>query len=170
MSIKSDIYREQPYWLNFIFFGNMYQLDYRTTINDGETIYLQLKTPPDFLIHILKRIIRVEGETVQMRLIKEPTITDGTNELTPQNLDDRFDKNSNLIIYDNPTAVSGGTEKARSVAYGATRGNVQASGLFDEVDIERVLEKGLDYVIEFVNEGETPTDLLFSMLYYESRN
>lgn len=162
--------RDNPYWLNFIFFGSMYLVNYRTELSDGETLNLQLKTPDDNLIHIVSRQLKAEGETVEMELIKEPTITDGDNLVTPQNLDDRFSKESDLIIYDNPTNVSGGTIKSTNVAYGSSRGNRISSALFEDPQIERVLGQDLDYVLSITNEGDSATDVMLNMLFYESGN
>lgn len=162
--------RDNPYWLNFIFFGAMYLVSYRTNLGAGATLNLQLKTPPDKLIHILSRQLKARGQTVEMELIKEPTITDGDNEVIPQNMDDRFTKESDLIIYDNPTNVSGGTVKSINVAYGATQGNVTSSALFEDPEIERVLGQDMDYVITITNEGGSATDVMFNILFYESGN
>jgi len=160
----------RPYWLQFLYAGQVFALYHRFTIPTGGTYYIQLKTPSNpRLIHIIARQVNLFGGTpVVLNILEDPTVTDGT---TPPdsifNLDRRSQKQTDLEAYINPTDVSGGTLTVRDVFFASTpRGSATLQSQVFEV----VLRPESDTIYSFTNEANSETDVVLSIQWYESDN
>lgn len=162
-------HNQRPYWLQFLFTGQAFTLSHRVTVVSLATTYVQISTNSDRMIHLSNVSIATENEQLQIQLIKEPTFTTGSTPIPVINLDDRSAKTESSNFYSDPTGVSGGTilfEDMIPQGAQAQGGLIVASiGHF-----ERILDYDTDYIIAITNEGNSATDVMLNITFYESSN
>lgn len=169
--IHKYLLRDTPYWLNFVFTGQMYIANHIMTIGAGLTSYLQANTQT-MLIHGLTRILAVEGGgPILYQVLEEPftTLTDGTLPIDCiSNMDRRSTKTNEFTYYRNPTNVTGGTLIEQGLV--ATGGGPQASAALEMGLAERVYKQNTKYIFRATNQGAQPSTVSYSFLWYESGN
>lgn len=158
MDFKQNSFRQTPYWLQFLFFGQAFQAIHSTTFSGTKNF--QLKTGTDNIIHLLNRSIRVHQPDVTISLIENPTLTNGSTEINSFNLDRQLTKSPDLTIYTDPSGISGGTTLYQE--------NLPFADEYDTKETELVLKKDSDYIFRVT--PTTSTRVRMSWLWYESGN
>lgn len=163
------------YWMHFIFSGQAFNLFEKFTVTTAVNQYLQIKTPATGVIHITDISIIPNGEEITINAIEAPTVTDGTTAVTPNNMDRRSAQTAlgtfGISVFNNPTAVSGGTIIESLYLPGiagtaqTSKGGGQGKGLS-----ERVLKPNTDYILEIINNGATTSDVQLNIFLYWSSN
>lgn len=167
--IGSSLFRSSPYWLNFLFAGQMYSWDYKFSVGAGASVYYQVKTGANWMFHTLSRTVSVEaGGPYRVELYEAPTVTDGTIQQLPYNMNRKSAKTAEPIIYINPTGVSGGTLLEKMFL--PTGGGPKTSGELAAGISERVLKPSTNYVVKITNSGGAAGTAMINLLFYESGN
>jgi hypothetical protein len=169
---QSDQTRSTPYVLNFIFAGAVQNIFQSFTVANNGTAYIQIKTPPDYFVHITSRQHGVStngtGEAI-FDLVEAPTLTDGA---TPVEVNSNVNRNSAKLlvpaIYNDPTAVTGGTVIARDYVYGSGNKSANVVGALEA--LERLLLKDTDYVVQIDNNTGQSAVITTNLILYASSN
>lgn len=167
--LKQRFHNQRPYWLEFVFSGVSFSVSYRVTISALSTSYIQISTNSEKLLHITDILVGTENEALGIELLKEPTFDTGTTPIPIINLDDRTSKTADTSIYSDPTNVSGGIQLFESYVPqgGAAKGGSVVGGINR---LERILDYNTDYIFAITNEGNSATDAMVNMTFYESLN
>lgn len=167
--LRSNMYRDTPYWLNSIFQGQMFTASHVYTIAAGATAYLQLSTPAK-LAHIINFAGQAEGAGPILVLVREnPTLTTGSTPPTAfSNMNRRSAKTPAMQVFTNPTGVSGGTVIETFLV--ATGGGPKSAGSFGIPALEWVLKSSTNYSLSFQNQGSQSSSCQVSLVWYESEN
>lgn len=167
--IDKIISRETPYWLQFLYAGQMFTASHLySAVAAGGTVYVESIIGSE-LIHLLARNVTVDGGgPVTLSLYEAPTITDGTLQFTKMNCDRRSAKTGTFILYYNPTAVSGGT--LLFTDYIATGGGPKGTGGTTVGINEVVFKPNTKYVLAITNTGTQTSNVQINYLWYESSN
>lgn len=171
MTIQSNLFRNTPYFLNFIFNGQMWTFRHRLSIAGNTTVdAIQVKTGSPKLIHAFQRTMTVEGGgPYVISLVEAPaTITDGTLLTTNHNMDRRSTKTSQLQYFSNPTNVTGGIIIDEDFV--PTGSGPKATGSFAGSGVERVLKVNTTYVLRVQNQSSNAGTFQFNILTYDSGN
>lgn len=168
MLIEKDISRETPYWLQFLYAGQMYIASHLYSVASGATVYVESITNAK-LVHLLSRTLTVDsGGPVALSLYEAPTVTNGTSQFTIMNCDRRSAKTPTFVLYYNPTAVSGGT--LLFTDYIATGGGAKGTGSTTAGINEVVFKPNTKYVLALTNSGSQTSAVQVNYLWYESSN
>jgi hypothetical protein len=169
---KTSSLRETPYWMNFLFTGQMYTASHSYTIGNGATAYVQSIIPPTTgrIIHLMARNINVDGGgPITINLYENPTVTDGTTPFSAMgNCDRRSAKTPQWALYCDPTAVSGGTLLTTDIV--STGGGPKATGSLVSGAVELIFKPSAKYVLKMTNNGSIASTVIVSYLWYESGN
>jgi len=168
---KTEVLRQTPYWLNFLFAGQMYIASHSYTIGNGATAYVESIIPPTTgkIIHLLTRGITVEGGgPITIDLYEAPTVTDGTTPFIMSNLDRRSAKTPSWQLFSDPTGVSGGTHISTDIV--STGGGPKATGALVSGTTELIFHPSYRYVLKMTNLGSLASTVIVSYLWYESGN
>lgn len=168
MALTSYQFRNQPYWLGFVFAGQAFTLSYREVIPPGESLNIQISTGKETITHVPNRTIVSQGEQLGIKLIKSPHFVPGNKRIEVINLDDRSKIQAATSFYSGASSVHGGTvmEESMIPRFAFTQGGSPVeSALF-----ERILQYDTNYILSITNEGYYPTNVLVSMAFYESGN
>lgn len=168
MAITSYQFRNQPYWLGFVFAGQAFTISCREIIPAGESLNIQISTGKETITHIPNRTIVSQSEQLGIKLIKSPRFVPGSKRIDVINLDDRSKIQAATSFYSNASSVYGGTvmEESMMPRFAFTQGGSPVeSALF-----ERILQYDTNYILSITNEGYYPTNVLVSMAFYESGN
>lgn len=167
--LRSSIYRDTPYWLNFVFSGQAFSASHVYTIGAGQAAYLELRTDAR-IVHLLSFTGQTEGSGPILALVREnPTATSGTTPPTAlANMDRRSAKTPAMQVFVNPTGISGGTVIETFLI--ATGGGPKAAGSFAAFGLEWVLKSASRYVLSFTNQGSQSSSCHVSLLWCESEN
>lgn len=168
MTISSSLFRDTPYWLNFLYAGQMFSWDHKFTIPSAGTVYYEVETGLSRLHHTLTRGLAVDGGgPITLRLIEAPTLTDGTLKAA-NNMDRRSAKIAATKFYTNPTGVAGGT--VIEEMFIPTGGGPNTSASLQAGLTERILKPNTKYVVSILNSGAQPSTVEVNILFYESVN
>lgn len=166
--IEKIISRETPYWLQFLYAGEMFTASRLYSVAAASTAYVQSITHAK-LIHLLARTLSVDGGgPITLALYEAPTVTDGTLQFTKMNCDRRSAKVSTFDLFYNPTAVSGGT--LLFTDYVATGGGPKSTGSTTAGINEVVFKPNTKYVLALTNTGTQTSAIQINYLWYESSN
>lgn len=169
MTIESSIMRQTPYWLNFLFVGQMYSASHKYSIAATSSAYMESIVPSNKLIHLISRDLTVDaGGPLDVELYEAPTITDGTTPPTIYNLDRRSSKTPSWQLFVNPTGVSGGTKLL--VAQISTGGGPKSTGGLSSGVAEFILKPSTKYVLKITNTGTQTSTVVLTYTWYESGN
>ncbi len=168
MALTSYQFRNQPYWLSFVFAGQVFTLSYRTSIPAGASLNIQISTSEDTITHITDRRIVSQSEQLGIKLLKNPHFLPGKKKLPTINLDDRSKIQAATSFFVNATNVYGGTvmEESMMPRYAFTQGGSPIESTL----YERILQYNSNYVLAIQNEGFYPTNVAINMAFYESGN
>ena len=168
MALTSYQFRNQPYWLGFVFAGQAFTISHREKIEPGKSLYIQITTGKDTITHVANRIVISQAGQLGIRLIKNPDFVPGNKQIPVINLDDRSKIQAATSFYSDASNVYGGTILEESMiprcafTYG---GSPVESTLF-----ERILQYDTNYILAITNEGFYPNDTMVNMVFYESGN
>lgn len=166
--ITSNTFRDTPYWLNFLFEGQMFTWHNKFSIPATSTVFYEVKTDPLRLHHTFQRSLSVEGGgPITLQLIEAPTLVDGTP-IVSNNLDRRSAKTADTLFFINPTGVSGGT--VIEEMFIPTGGGPNTSAALNAGLTERVLKQGTTYAVSLTNDGAQASTVEVNIIYYESGN
>lgn len=168
MALMSYQFRNQPYWLGFVFAGQAFTVSYRDVIPAGRTLGIQISTGKDTITHITNRTIISQGEPLGIKLIKAPSFTIGNKRISAVNLDDRSKIQAATSFYAYASGVYGGTVLEETMIPG--RAYTQGGSPVESTLYERILQYDTNYILSITNEGVYPTNVLVSMAFYESGN
>lgn len=169
---SGGIFRNTPYWLNFIYDGKAYKTFFRTTVAGGANAnLLQFKTPPETLIHIISRTAALQGGGPYIiSAIEAPTtITNGTPLNRRINQDRRSGRTAEMLVFTNPTGVTGGLVYDEQFINTAGSGS-NAAGVAGADGFERVLRPNTNYLINVNNTGGNTATVQLDIIWYESDN
>jgi len=170
--ISSTVFRDTPYWLNFVFAGQTFNMSHiYSSVAAGASVYFQATTEGR-LAHIVRLAASVQGGgPVVGYLIESPSFTAGSAPPTVvANMDRRSSKAPTMACYVNPTGVTGGTTIELTLI--ATGGGVLETGAGSVAieALEWVLRPETSYVIRLHNQGTAASTINLSMVWYESSN
>jgi hypothetical protein len=168
MALTSYQFRNQPYWLGFVFAGQAFTISHRETILPGKSLYMQISTGKDTITHVTNQTIVSQCEQLSIKLIKSPDFVPGFKQIPVINLDDRSKIKAATSFYSNASSIRGGIvlEENLIPRFAFTQGGSPIeSTLF-----ERILQYDTHYVLIIKNEGIYPTSTMINMAFYESGN
>lgn len=173
--INSEILRNTPYTLQFLFEGQVFSFYYESTLDGGGGIdseVIQLKTNGDKITHLMGLTVNSNSEDISLEFIESPTITDGTTPIALNNLNRRSSKTADAQIFNNPTSVSGGSVIDKSVGYGdtATGSKLSSSSASTNKFTEELLKRNTDYAFRVINFDAVDVKYIMRGLIYESGN
>jgi hypothetical protein len=162
MPIELLPFRETPYNLQFIFAGKMFAWEYRAAFAPGTTNF-QFKTQASQDVHFITRSITTGSTAINVQLIENPALTDGTTLLSVYNVNRAAGTTATMAIYSNPAAIVGGS----------TLENIQLvqSVTLTQPSPELILKRSEDYILRVVNSGAAPAPYVdLKYVWYESSN
>lgn len=168
MAITSYQFRNQPYWLGFVFAGQAFTVSHRETIQPGTDLNIQISTGKNTITHITNQSIVSQSEQLGIKLIKSPSFVPGIRHIAAINLDGRSQIQAATTFYSDASNVYGGLvlEENMIPRFAFTQGGTPIeSALF-----ERILQYDTDYVLVIKNEGFYPTSVMINIAFYESGN
>jgi len=168
MALTSYQFRNQPYWLGFVFAGQAFTISHRETILPGRSLNMQISTGKDTITHVTNQTIVSQCEQLSIKLIKSPHFTPGFKQIPVINLDDRSKMKAATSFYSNASNIHGGLvlEENLIPRFAFTQGGSPIeSTLF-----ERILQYDTQYILIIKNEGLYPTSTMINMAFYESGN
>jgi hypothetical protein len=150
MALTSYQFRNQPYWLGFVFAGQAFTVSYRASIPAGGALNIQISTGESTITHISNRTIISQCEQLGIKLFKSPNFTPGTNRIPVINLDDRSRIQAATSFYADASNVYSGTVMEESMiprcAY-TLGGSPVESPLY-----ERILQYNTNYILYYRRE------------------
>jgi len=135
-------------------------------ITTGNSLYLELKTPSDYFIHLKKVELWATGAPILFNLIEAPTLTTGVTSFTPQKRNRNGLYSASLAIKTNPTTISGGTIID---AYEFGGGGIGSSAMAStrSTDDEIILKKDTTYLVKCTNNAATTVNISAWVYWYE---
>jgi len=168
MALTSYQFRNQPYWLGFVFAGQAFTVSYRENLAPGKSLNIQISTGKDTITHVTNRTIVSQSEQLGIKLIKSPGFMSGSKRIQVSNLDDRSRIQAATTFYADASNIYGGIvmEESMIPRFAFTQGGYPVeSELY-----ERILQYDTNYILTITNEGIYPTNVLVNMAFYESGN
>lgn len=172
MALSSVLATNRVYWMQFIFAGQAYNMQYKFTVAQGASVEIEIITPADFLIHITNKYASTSSDEIDIELIEDPaTVTDGTTAIPSFNMDRRSAKTSALQIYSDPTAITGGTviESLYLPGFGGLLPTL-SNGQVGQGLSERVLRPSTKYIFRATNNGTASATIQYNWFWYQSSN
>ncbi|HAQ40216.1 MAG TPA: hypothetical protein DCM73_04830 [Clostridiales bacterium] len=167
MALTSYQFRNQPYWLGFAFAGQAFTVSYRSTIEPGNSLYIQISTGKDTIAHITNRTITSQVEQLGIKLIESPWFIAGRKKIPAINLDGRSKIQAATSFYSDATDICGGTILEESMI---PRVAFYGGSPIESTLYERILQYDTNYILEITNEGFCPNSTVLNMPFYESGN
>jgi hypothetical protein len=147
--------------------GNTYRAHGRfEDVGNGTSVYVQLKTNGSRAF-ITSINVAPSDELITVRLLEEPTVTDGDNEITAYNTDLSNLNTAETLVYDNPTSISGGTELESVFLPGSSGLGGERNGQRYNSRVDWVTKESTDYVFEIMNDGTGNVDVGWDISWYE---
>jgi len=168
MALTSYQFRNQPYWLGFVFAGQAFTISYREIIPPRSSLNIQISTGKETITHITNQTIVSQGEQLGIKLIKSPYFEPGNKQIQAINMDGRSKIQAATSFYSNAANIKGGTvlEENMIPRFAFTQGGTPIESKL----YERILQYDTNYILVIKNEGYYPTNALVSMAFYESGN
>lgn len=152
--------RYEPY--DLCLQGRVFALSFNSSISASSTSWAQIKTGAKKVAIVHYDLVAI-SENMKFSVYETPTITDGLNAVTPVNVNRNYADTAVTLFYSNPTGVSGGTLLlVQTMASGANKvGGTSA-------DSETwVLKPNTSYGLKLENLGNSTTEFVFNMGFYE---
>ncbi|MDF2591177.1 MAG: hypothetical protein K0S75_643 [Clostridia bacterium] len=168
MALTSYQFRNQPYWLGFVFAGQAFTISHRETILPGRSLNMQISTGKDTITHLTNQTIVSQCEQLSIKLIRNPDFIPGYKEVPAINLDGRSKIKAATSFFSNASHVNGGSilEENLIPRFAFAQGGFPIeSNLY-----ERILQYDTHYILTIKNEGLYPTSTMINMAFYESGN
>lgn len=168
MAISSYQFRNQPYWLGFVFAGQAFTISCKEIIFPGKSLNIQISTGKNTIMHIKDQRIISQREELGIKLIKNPTFTPGNKVIPAINLDDRSKIKADTSFYYNASNIQDGEllEENFIPSFSFSQGGTPIESMF----FERILQYNTNYILKIINEGFYPTKVMLNMAFYESGN
>lgn len=129
-------------------------------------LYIQINIPADYdaNVNLKETNIYTTGTLATFTLTEAPTVTDGTTLIVPRNRNRKKPDASGLILFSDPTGISGGTELD---SYAIGTGSNPSSGGLGEEEIEWELAPGTKYILQLQNNDVGVQTLYMRAFWYE---
>ncbi len=146
---------------------------YSTVLTPGSTMAIQIKTTLDATVAIKEEILLASAGDLLLQFYEDPTaMTSGTTPIAINNRQRRFYEDdpatytAKTIVYDDPSAISGGTLLKTKYFSGGTVAGPNVISHMEGIGWQ--LAKGHNYVYKFINLDTTSTiSYSFSIAIYE---
>lgn len=156
-----------PSWLRFEPYdlclqGRVFSVSLEGSIASGQSAYAQVKTGALKTAVIHYDFVAV-SENMRFTVLEAPTITDGTTQVTPINVNRNSANTALTRFYTNPSNISGGTTiLIHGMPSGANKigGSTEHSETWD-------LPANTSYVVKIDNLGNSTSTFFFNMGFYE---
>lgn len=127
---------------------------------NATSLYMELITPAAGIFRISNVIASLSEVPGILTLVEEPTITDGTTAIATIHRNRNLAQVPTLILYSDPTAISGGTQIARQIIGGSGAQGVTIKMEPDYI----ILKNSTKYLIALLNSsgGEAYAQLTFA--------
>lgn len=178
--IRSEVLRNTPYILQFIFEGQVYNCYYRSTLaasGGADNVNIQFKTNGNKLTHLIGIELHTNSDRMDIDLIENPTLTDGTTPIPTYNYDRRWGDNSgnnkpsDAVLFSDPTNISGGTITNSDTSYGVgSPAGFKSASSTSLSFIEQPLLADTNYIIRLTNFDTVSINYIVRILFYESGN
>jgi len=179
--VTSATFRQTPYWLNFVYAGQMFTFDYIYTVPaksagiDGVE-YGWIEVPAKGagrIVHILSTIASVNGGgPITVELYEDSTITPGLggSYVTTNNYDRRSTKVADAKFGVEPdTVVEGNLVNSFFISTGG--GGNASAGAVSTGATEMFLKPGSHYALKLINpDTVTAATVSITHIFYESGN
>jgi hypothetical protein len=152
--------RYEPYDLSLQ--GRVFSISLSGAINSGSTSYAQVKTAAKKVTVIHYDLVSLT-ENMKFTVLEAPTITDGTSEVTPINVNRNSAETAVTKFYSNPSGVSGGTT---ILIHGMPSGVNKVGGSSDHSQTWSILPN-TSYAIKLENLGNSTNTFVFNMAFFE---
>ncbi|EPY2274810.1 hypothetical protein ACXAUS_003720 [Clostridium sporogenes] len=168
MAISSYQFRNQPYWLGFVFAGQAFTVSCRKIVLPGKSLNIQISTGKNTITHIKDQRIISQGEQLGIKLIKNPKFTPGTKKIPVINLDDRSKIKADTSFYYDASSIQDGIilEENLIPRFSFSQGGTP----IESASFERILQYDTNYILQIKNEGFCSTNVMLNMAFYESGN
>lgn len=170
-AIGSSVFRNSPYWLNFLYAGQLYSFDWEfTVLKTNGTFIFQLTTSATKFTHVLSNVIAVEGGgPLTIELIEAPATVVGGTVRPIYNMDRRKTKAAGSVVKSGVTSYTGGT--VISTDFLPTGGGPTGVGALPAGIAEKLLKVNTIYLIKLTNHSaSTDSTVITNALFYESGN
>ena len=142
--------------------GRIFSVSFDGSIEAGATSWAQMKVNANAVTVVHYDLIALT-ENITMTVYEAPTITDGSTAVTPVNVNRRSAETATAQFYTNPTSVSGGTFLLVS---GMPSSANKVGGTTAHTEVWS-LTPNTSYGIKMVNNGNSTTGIVFTMLFFE---
>lgn len=142
--------------------GRVFSLSMNGSVSATSTSWAQVKTSSAKVSVVHYDVVSLT-ENLRFSVFEAPTITDGTNAVTPVCVNRNVVGSPSTHFYSNPTGVSGGTLLLiHAMPSGANKvgGSSQHSETW-------VLKPNTSYGLKLENLGNSTTEFVFNMGFYE---
>ena len=157
MAISSYQFRNQPYWLGFVFAGQAFTISCTKIILPGKSLNIQISTGEHTITHIKDQRIVSQGEQLGIKLIKGPKFTPGTSKIK-----------ANTSFYYDASNIQNGIILEEDFI---PRFSFSQCGTpIESASFERILQYDTNYILQIKNEGFCSTNVMVNMAFYESGN
>lgn len=159
MGLKSSITGDD---LDIARSGDAFHVSSYFTILNSGTNYFQIKTDSRTIV-ILGYEMVTNTQPVRFTTLEEPTVTNGTTALAARNLNRQATTAATVLLYSDPTSISGGTTLVDHIV---PSGGNKSGGAITNADVW-TLKKETSYVIKLENKGNNDTICAFNMTWLE---
>lgn len=132
------------------------------TVNQGATALFQMKTGASSPIVLYYSLVAAT-QSCRFKAIEAPTVTDGTTLVASRNMNRNSANTSTMVLYSDPTSVSGGTTLIDSVI--PSGGNKTGGGATGE--LAWTMKPDTSYIVSVENLGNNSTICTFEMAWLE---
>lgn len=142
--------------------GEIFHVSAYFTLTSPNTSTFQIKTGAKSAV-VTYWSVSSFGELLKVEAKEAPTITDGTVEVTPVNMNRNSTTAPVTKLYSNPTGISGGT---LLLVEGVPSQDSHDSGVMQTGTLW-ILKPNTSYIFVVDPVGDSTTDVAFSMEWYE---
>ena len=163
---KAQVYMDWEH--HAIHEGIAFNLNVYSTVAFGTPKYCQFKTGSKY-VHLKEKTIVDGSDTLLCQFIEAPTVTDGTTLVPTYNRNRNSSTTSVMVIYSDPTNISGGTILEYDYIFGADNalGGAQVSSPGAFMNLEWVLKPNTTYIYKLENLGDGTATFLSKLMWYE---
>lgn len=142
--------------------GSVFHVAAYFSVASLATAYFQIKTDSRDAV-VLHYNLVTDLQPVRFKAIEAPTVTDGTVAVPAFNVNRQSALTSTVLLYSNPTSISGGTTL---VDWVVPSGENKQGGSVASTDIW-TLKQDTSYVMSVNNTGNNTTNATFSLTWLE---
>jgi len=134
-------------------------------VASGNSVYFQLKTNGT-LTHIFGRDVATDSEELSYSLYENPSVTDGTTQVSLVNINRNLANNNiPITVYSDPTNIdlSGATQIELDEIFTSDK---KSTSTQDLAGSDRVLAPNTDYIFEFSNPTNSTCRVFAKFFFY----